>query len=141
MNADEFIAAARSMLGVKFKHQGRHETAGVDCAGLAVCASKKCGFNPVDKTNYTRSPGYSDLVPILLQSGKLVPFGEEKRGDIWVFKIRGEPQHIAIQTEDESDNNRARMIHSYAVMRMVVEHDIDDFWRSSRHAVVRFTEE
>lgn len=50
-----FIAAARSLLGVPFKHKGR-TAAGVDCVGLCVYALKQIGHDCEDLADYSMSP-------------------------------------------------------------------------------------
>lgn len=53
---DAFVAAARSMLGVKWRHQGRQPWA-VDCLGLIVLAMRAAGREVQDREGYpaTRS--------------------------------------------------------------------------------------
>lgn len=137
INPNDFVAAARSMLGLRFHHQGRSEQFGVDCAGLAVCAARKCGFEAIDFTNYKRTPNSSDFLATIRKNCVLVKAGEERPGDLWIFEFANNPQHLAIQTE----SNPVRIIHAYAPLRKVVEHDIDATWMERRRAVFRIKEE
>jgi cell wall-associated NlpC family hydrolase len=134
MIPDQFIAAARSMLGVRFHHQGRHPEHGVDCAGLAVCAAAKCGFIADDHTNYQRQPAVSDFLATLAKNCERIPRGEEQPGDLLIFEFDNNPQHLAILTQPN------RIIHAYALLRKVVEHDIDATWHAKLRAVFRIKE-
>lgn len=133
LDPQEFIDAARSMLGTKFKHQGRHPKFGLDCAGLAVCSARKCGYPVVDFVAYDRMPLESDFLATLRRNCVEVPPGQERRGDLWLFKFNGNSQHVAIQTEE----NPPTMIHAAITHRAVVEHAIDETWRARRAAVFR----
>jgi cell wall-associated NlpC family hydrolase len=133
MTPQDFINAARSMIGVRFHHQGRHPTAGVDCAGLVVCSANKCGVTPGDYNDYQRTPISTDFIEHILKHCDVVQPGDEQPGDLWVFKFANNPQHVAIQTE----SNPLKMIHAYAPLRKVVEHGIDATWQARRHAVYR----
>ena len=136
MNPDSFIAAARSMLGVPFMHQGRNAKLGVDCAGLAVLAARECGFEVEDYTDYQRTPAVSDFIDCLLRHCEIVKPGSERAGDLWIFQFAGNPQHLAIQTGPDS------MIHAYALFpRKVIEHRIDEQWRAKRAMVFRIKEQ
>ena len=134
MKPDEFIAAARLMLGVRFRHQGRDPVLGVDCAGLAVCAAKRCGYEAQDYTDYKRTPKASDFIAVLLRQCDRVRPGDETPGDLWVFQFENSPQHLAIQTGPRS------IIHARADLRKVVEHDLDSEWLSRRVCVFRLKE-
>ena len=52
---DTIVAAARSWLGVPWRHQGRTRQ-GVDCAGLVVLVGRELGLADYDTTAYGRRP-------------------------------------------------------------------------------------
>ena len=137
MTTDEFIAAARSMLGVRFKHQGRSPEFGVDCAGLAACAAVKCGHEPVDRNDYARWPSFSDLLEQVKKNCDQVPPGSERPGDLMLFETAGRLQHLGILTE----TNPPSMIHAYAPQRKVVEHRMDAEWLAKRRFIFRIRQQ
>jgi len=52
----EFVEAARSYLGVPFRHLGRNRN-GLDCVGLVLCAAHDVGLlGGIDYTTYDRIP-------------------------------------------------------------------------------------
>lgn len=125
MTPIEYIESARTMLGVPFKHQGRHERAGLDCAGLAVVAATRLGVPVHDFRAYQRIPEVSDFSATLDMNADKVPRGEERPGDIGVFQFAHNPQHMTILTMVAP---RYRIIHAYGPMGKVVEHDLDATW-------------
>lgn len=58
MKASELIAAARSFMGTRFRHQGRSPITGVDCIGFFIISAHKAGFLPIDfeRADYGRAP-------------------------------------------------------------------------------------
>lgn len=136
MIADDFIAAARGMLGVPFKHQGRSPRFGLDCAGLAVCAARQCGLNVEDFTAYQRLPNTSDFLATLHKNCDRLLAGEERPGDLLIFEFSNNPQHLAILTAP------GRIIHAYGAgaIAKVVEHDMDATWRAKQRAAFRLRE-
>jgi cell wall-associated NlpC family hydrolase len=131
MTPDEFIASARTMLGVRFHHQGRNAEHGLDCAGLAVCAAANCGFQAIDYTTYHRQPETSDFLLTLAKNCDRIQRGNQQPGDLLIFEFDNNPQHLAIMTGPNS------IIHAYSLVRRVVEHDLDDTWKAKLRAVFR----
>lgn len=94
MDLDEkFVEAARSYVGVPFKHQGRSR-AGLDCVGLIVVAARECGLNVPMLATYGRTPYYPDLKKELMKFGKREAFIFP--GAVIVYKR--DTVHIAIAT-------------------------------------------
>lgn len=114
---DELITEAREWIDTPFHHQGRAKDRGVDCIGLPVGCLRNLGVDVYDPDGYAREPNgtlekelYKRLEPIEFQPGALL-----------LFRIRTNPQHVAIATD-------YGMIHAYSGANKVVEHLIDDFW-------------
>lgn len=118
----EIIETARDWLDTPFHHQGRAKGVGVDCIGLAVGVLRELGIESPDLPGYSREPDGvlekmldKHLTRISIQSGALL-----------LFKIRRNPQHVAIATEG------GYMIHSlYAGKNRqskVSEIPIDQWW-------------
>ena len=120
---EKFVEEARKYLGVKYVHQGRSEH-GIDCVGPIVLAAKAIGADTSgDMTNYSRLP-HGVLLPILNNIMTKVPDGEEWAvGDVLVMKFKREPTHVGIWTG-------TTLIHTYSTLEKVVEHRLDDKWKS-----------
>jgi len=115
------VCAARHYLGVRWHHQGR-STAGVDCLGLIVCTARDLGIDEArhDLKAYARLPSNGVMERRL--SCYLSP-GNCDVGDILLFRFSGEPQHLGIVTD-------YGMIHAFIQAHKVVEHRLDEVWRS-----------
>jgi cell wall-associated NlpC family hydrolase len=129
MTPADFIAAARSYVGVPFRHQGRTRH-GVDCIGLVVCAARDIGLTLADRTDYPRDP--NGLLPLEM-ARQFAPVESPQAGDILLMRFRGEPQHVAILAG-------ATLIHGYASIGRVVEHGLDAKWRRRIVATYRLKE-
>lgn len=123
------VDGARKYLGVRFRHQGRTGSF-CDCAGLLVLTGKNLEIDVIDITAYGRMPDSNQLVEILEQQLEPIEIDEARPGDIYLMHFGGPPQHMAIKTD-------IGIIHSYALARKVVEHDLNDSWRSRIHAAYR----
>lgn len=128
---NEFVAAARNYLGVKFKHQGRSRR-GVDCVGLVICAARDIGFNlEPGILNYAPNPGMTFYEQI-----KLYPFvyeiseQEAATGDLILIKHMGMPIHVAII-------NHNCIIHAYQPTSWVCEHRIENKFKRRFHSYWR----
>lgn len=129
MTPADFVAAARSYVGVPFRHQGRTRH-GVDCIGLVVCAARDIGLALADRTDYPRDP--NGLLPLEM-ARQFAPVESPQAGDILLMRFRGEPQHVAIMAG-------ATLIHGYASIGRVVEHGLDAKWRRRIVAAYRLRE-
>jgi hypothetical protein len=134
------VEAARGWLGTRFHHQGRlkrtaSHRGGVDCLGLLVGVAKELALKgpngrflfEFDTTNYSHQPDVNQLKQRL--SELLVPkhSSATQPSDILLVHIDHSPQHLAIASEL---NGVPAMIHAYAPAKAVVEHVLDDWWRS-----------
>lgn len=107
------VEAARGFLGVRFQHQGRSEH-GLDCAGLVIASWARCGVILGDVPGYGREPWKDGLRAAIEREFTPAIDGDRQPGDLLLFKIISEPQHIAIVTD-------RGIIHAYAQARKVVE--------------------
>jgi cell wall-associated NlpC family hydrolase len=124
----QFVAAARARKGIRFRHQGRSDR-GVDCAGLAQVCLAALGKPTVDMEAYSREPMGGRLEHILEENlGAPLAKDQARVGDIVLMRFRGEPQHVAII--GDYIYGGLSVIHAYLTMRKVVEHRLDDVWRS-----------
>lgn len=139
-NADAFVAAARSYLGVPFRHQGR-DRHGLDCLGLLVCVARDCGLrkdgallSDWDETDYGHTPDAWRLWNGLHQLLQPVEFRQP--GDVVLMRIDGAAQHLGL-VGDYSGND-VSLIHAYAPSRKVVEHRLDADWQNRIVQALRF---
>lgn len=125
----DVVAKAREYLDTPYRHQGRRKGtgrgAGVDCLGLLVCVGHELGFVPLefDERRYSHQPDSSTLRAGLAERLESIPVADARPGDILLLSFAGDPTHVAIATD-------IGMLHSYGIARRVVEHGIDDTWRS-----------
>lgn len=121
MTAAEIIAAARAELGTPFAHQGRLPGKALDCAGLAVVVARH--WYDIDEPRaYGRSP-HQGLLRQWVEAQLFVRPGLPVAGALLLMRFGVEPQHLAICAGDT-------IIHSYAKVGRVVEHNFSDVWRA-----------
>lgn len=122
----EMVAAARSLVGVRWRHQGR-SVRGVDCLGaVAVCLSA-IGVEGEDERNYEREPD-----GVRLYAGLSARLGEPVQrwrvGDIALMRwatSNGLHSHVGILAQH---NGQWTLIHAYAREKRVVEHRLAGDW-------------
>jgi cell wall-associated NlpC family hydrolase len=135
------VMAARSYIGVRFAHQGRSKTTGVDCLGLLLCAAQDAGLllkqrtmHEYDRADYGTFPDAqmlrTQLEAVLLKTDTI------QVGDVLLLNIDGRPQHLAL-VSDYPQAGAFGMIHAYAPLRKVVEHRLDDVWLKAVEQVFR----
>ena len=144
MKKDSFIVPqARTWLGTPFHHQARLKGKGCDCLGLIVGVvdelelKDKFGqpLSGYDEVTYSKEPNGAYLMQKLTELLDEVPITEAQAGDLALFTVRDNPQHMAFLTNYDSTLG---MIHSYAPARRVVEHRLDDDWKSRLVKVFRW---
>ncbi len=144
------VEEAKSWIGTRYHHQGRlkkssSDLGGCDCLGLIIgvarslCLPSKvlingnyiplCEFDP---RFYPKRPNgrllYSQLSVMLNKTT------HPKSGDVILFDIQDNLQHLAIYSDDN------KIIHSLIEVRKVVEHNLDNFWRGRIHSVFSFNQ-
>lgn len=129
-----FVAAARAMLGVRWKHQGRTRN-GVDCAGLVIYALRAIGREPHDITGYGRRP-YRNALDAAVRVNFGAPQATEPRaGDVLLVRDgNAAPNHVGIVGDGP---HGLTLIHAYAPNKEVVEMTIDALWRAKIIGVYR----
>lgn len=141
--AQNIVTEARTWLGTRFHHQARIKGVGCDCLGLVVGVVDQLQLrnaagellSSFDEVNYSRLPDGAYLTEKLAALLHEVPFEEMLPGDLALFDIKGNPQHLAILTDYEASIG---MIHCFAPAHRVVEHRLDDEWKSKLVKVYRW---
>ena len=116
---------------------------GVDCLGLLIGVAKELDilsktrepFSAFDEMNYSLSPDGEYLKTMLTRLLYSVSVDEMQSGDIALFRMDNNPQHLAVI--NKSEDGSFTMVHAYAPSRMVVENSLDDFWKEAMVAVFR----
>jgi NlpC/P60 family putative phage cell wall peptidase len=139
----DIVNQARTWIGTPFHHQARLKGKGCDCLGLIVGVVDELGLKDstgrmlasYDEVTYSKEPDGAYLIQKLTGLLEEVPIADASAGDLALFKVRENPQHLAILTDYEG---MIGMIHCYAQARRVVEHRLDDDWKSRLIKVFRW---
>ncbi len=139
---DDIVATARNWLGVPFLHQGRSQ-AGVDCVGVLMCVAEQLGMDVVraDRTDYSRLPSGDLLVAVLNKHLLAVDFLDARAGDVALFRLVREPQHVGLLTDyvvGGSGGAGFGLLHCTEDIGKVVEHRLDAVWQRRMVGVWRF---
>jgi len=121
----DIVTAARSFVGVPYRHQGRTKN-GLDCVGLLIVIAHGLGISDFDVSGYARNPSGNMMRRVLRHHTIQIDLSEINHGDILHMAFGKQPQHIAIVSNDFP----IRIIHADAVVGSVVEHGLDAEWRS-----------
>ncbi len=121
MTRAEFVAQARTYLGVKFKHQGRSRQ-GLDCWGLPKVVAADFGIELPENRTYPRRPPNDLMVSTLNQSLTRIPNSEARDGDLVIFALGSAAIHCGILTD-------RGVIHANGGVGKVVEHGLIPSWR------------
>jgi cell wall-associated NlpC family hydrolase len=133
--AEEAVAAARSMLGMRWRHQAR-DGGTTDCAGVVLHAAKTQGFLITDiPTDYQREASPEAMVEVCRQHLIEVTRAELRPGDIVVLRYPT-TNHIGI-VGDYPIAGHLSIIHAQATHpRCVVENRFCDEWLNLVKATV-----
>lgn len=125
------VEAARSWLGVRWKHQGQTRN-GVDCLGLIGCVAADVGISNAWLTDesaefkgYGRHPDTERIATGCARYFDPVQ-GVPRIGDVLLMRFDGDPMHFGILSAVAPNY----IIHAHAFARKVVENRVDDVWRS-----------
>lgn len=141
--SSDIAIQARTWIGTPFHHQARLKGKGCDCLGLIVGVVDELELKDkngvrlaaYDEVTYSKEPDGAYLAQKLTGLLKEVPVAKARAGDLGLFKVRENPQHLAIFSDY---NGALGMIHCYAQARRVVEHRLDDDWKSRLIKVYRW---
>lgn len=124
-----FLAAARSYLGVPFKHRGRSRR-GVDCLGLLSVSLAEAGHVPQqDERLYGRLPepdGAKLRAALCDHFGDPIPLDRMTPGCVVYMRWHRRPNHVAIVGDYYLGG--LSLIHSLAEADHVVETRLADPW-------------
>lgn len=149
------ISTARTMMGTKYVHGGRHPKLGLDCTGLPAATATMIDYPFVDVTNYSPIPDgqlldhlrrNGDEVPVTRMPRRerrtgLIPVDDLRPSDLvafWLDHTSRVAQHVAILTHYPGGLFDLGMIHVYSHVEKVVEHALDREWRYRMLAAFRW---
>lgn len=136
ISAPQFISAARALVGVPWRHQGRTRD-GVDCIGILALATKNAGldllglqkaFGVVDTANYSRQ-SKGELLEMTARNAERI--AEPIAGSALLFRWPHDrhPQHFGIYTDKKS------FIHADARNGRVAEVTFGGVWTRLLHSI------
>lgn len=128
ISLDQLFAAARSYSGVRWHHQGRSRV-GVDCIGMFICVAHDLGLSDADASGYGTTPDGSLSIG-LRKHCILQPAGTQPEpGMVAEMRFDREPQHVGLIVPYHLGG--LGLLHAMSrYPRKVVEHRLDDVWRS-----------
>jgi hypothetical protein len=127
--------AARSYIGLPFFHAGR-DINGLDCVGLLVLAARDVGVDVFDETSYSPIINAQYLRSRIDRCCYEVPPAFVGLGDMLLFRVGRSEQHMAIVT----CMTPLMMTHSFQTVGRVVEHELDQHWKSRLAGCFRLKE-
>lgn len=139
----DIVTQARAWLGTPFHHQARLKGKGCDCLGLIIGVVDELGMQDrngkplagYDEVSYSKEPDGAYLTQKLTALLDEALVAQAQPGDLALFTVRDNPQHLAILTDYEGGLG---MIHCYAQARRVVEHRLDEDWKQRLVKVFRW---
>jgi cell wall-associated NlpC family hydrolase len=130
------VRAARSFLGVKYRHQGRSRE-GVDCIGLPVCVRAELGLPAMDSFGYAKRSEGSEMLDYCRANMVSVGRSSLRPGDLLV-QMSGVIRHIAIVADYPGGG--LSIIHAHLPNKKVVECRLDDQFMKTVRGCFRFPE-
>lgn len=135
----DVVAEARTWLDTPFQHQGALRGVACDCIGLVKSIGMQFKLMDYDPNsveaqlyaNYSMMPDSKKMREALSRWFVPIPVTEAKEADFYFMAWTREPQHVALVTDHG-------IIHSYSGVGKVVEHGLDDRWRTRITAAYRF---
>ncbi|WP_425326428.1 peptidoglycan endopeptidase [Sphingomonas oligophenolica] len=106
-------AAARALIGARFRLHGRAVAGGLDCVGVVAAALRADGFEGAVPSGYALRGGRSERVAALLDAA-LTRVPVARAGDVLLFAVGAGQLHLAIKTT-------GGIVHADAALRRVVE--------------------
>lgn len=133
MNRADVIAAARTWIGTPFVHQAAVRGSGCDCIGLVGGIARDAGTREgvawardLRFRAYARTPDPRTLLEGVATYLDRIKIDDAQVGDILLMRFDAEPMHFALVVATDP----AYIVHASSVRRRVVEHRLDDKWRS-----------
>lgn len=118
--ADDIVARARALVGVRFRPQGRDPSHGLDCVGLTLVATRT-GAEDVPR-HYRLRGDHRAWIERRLAALGWTPIGAPRPGDLVLFEAGPAQFHLGVVTP-------GGCVHADAGLRRVVERPDPLPWR------------
>jgi len=119
------VAAARGMVGRRWRHQGRSAT-GVDCVGLVLLSARAAGFTVEDVTGYSRRALGVGFLGHFRPRMRGVSVFEGRPGDVLVFTETVYPCHCGVLGGVLAERRgEATVIHAHGGRGRVLEEPLE----------------
>lgn len=126
MSSDaDIVAAARRMIGTRWRHQGRSPGNGLDCVGLVVCVGRELGLLTFDTLAYQRNAAPNGFIQYFREYGREIPVAALHPGCVLAFREDKYPCHSGIVADGP---HGLTLIHAFALRRKVVEERLTIHW-------------
>lgn len=122
------IEFAHECDGTPFKHQGRINGRGMDCAGLLAHCLGRAGLPYLDENGYGRNPfdGMLERALDAQPSLERIHLDDVGAGDVLLMRVVRSPQHIGIHAG--CIDGHPYIIHASQLHGSVVTHRLDSDW-------------
>lgn len=134
----DVITCARQFLEVRWVHQGRHKTRGIDCAGLIVLVGRELGIlgPEADASGYQRRTQGREFLEHFRRNLIEREVFDARPGDIMIFRDDVFPCHSAIVGLKDG---QLTIIHAHMLRRKTVEEYMSQGdWMSRRVACFEY---
>lgn len=118
---ERIVAAARGLVGVRFRLHGRGPASGVDCVGLVAAALEEgglAGLRASAPRGYRLRGGRAEDHAAALRAAGLIPVGDERPGDVLLVRAGVAQFHLMVAT---GIGEAAGHVHAHAGLGRVVE--------------------
>lgn len=134
------IVEARSLIGTRWRHQGRNPERGIDCGGVPDVVATRLGWPHAPFPVYSRYPDGQTFRRYLQQEMVQIPRSAMQPGDVLLLLdlVPGSwPCHCAVVADC---TERLTIIHGDAYEMRVVENGIDPSWEAKIVGCFRYKE-
>jgi cell wall-associated NlpC family hydrolase len=118
------FAAARTIVGVPFRAQGRDPRYGLDCVGLVWAAYAAVGCALPAPTDYPLRGWRRGRIVAALMTAGFRAVSDRADGDVALIGLSAGQHHLGVI-------GPASMVHAHAGLRRVVESPSDDVMRAA----------
>jgi len=124
---EDFVKIAKTWVGVPWKPSGSHRN-GVNCIGLFIGIARELEMEELVESvvvhaGFATPPFSGSMLKKMREHLQGVALTEITVGDILVFKVDNEPQHVAVITEP------GIILHADHQAKKVIEHKLPSSWR------------
>ncbi|HEX2811407.1 MAG TPA: peptidoglycan endopeptidase [Sphingopyxis sp.] len=112
------LAAARGMIGARFRPQGRDPATGLDCVGLVWAAYAAAGYVLPLPTGYPLRGWGRERVEAALAATGFERVDDGRDGDVALIALAAGQFHFGVM-------GAASFVHAHAGLRRVVETPVD----------------